>query len=507
MTTAIQPEGNHYHLQATNRGIGATGERKASRAAYRSRRKFRVPLVACLTSLMLLGSATQSRAQSAQVDQAEAAKQMEATRQDGLKRAQEAMDAGNYDRAIELLNLIIQGWPDDATAKALLSKAHQAKGDTGPYDVAIKDAETALAAADYDKAIASAKEALKERPGDKRASDILLRAHLRQEAAKPAPVVEVPPAQPAQPAQPPPVVPPPPVEGTNAPAITPENAKPEQKPRNHEVAVSGDFFLGKGNVTMPFGFALSHVDVFSGITPTVAKPDRSSDYFGSTISYGYKPWALYLDLQYSHGDSSGNANVQLGDPNANPPLPSQFSIKDDWFQAYVRYTFPRLRFTPFNAYLRAGGSFVKAELNDSTVIPVLGLYTQADSTKDYLGNLGAGAGYSWSGERFRIGVQVEAEGFYGQRSQSSREDLPQAELGFQPTASINNTLYGGIARGTVRVQYGFGRTQFLKAFLEGGMQGKFTEIQYSSEGNFKGGTFNELLWGPYVKVGLRFLFL
>lgn len=456
---------------------------------------------------MLVGGAVTGLAQPAQADQTEAAKQLEAAHQQGLKRAQEALDAGNYDRAIELLNLVIQGWPDDTTAKALLSRAHQAKGDVGPYDVAIKDAQTALAAGDFEKAIASAQEALKQRPGDPQASDILLRAHLRQEAAKPTSVVEVPPPPAAQPAQPPPAVPPPPVvEGTNALA-TPEISTTQSKSRNHEVAVSGDFFLGKGNVTMPFGFALSKVEVFSGITPTVAKPDRSSDYFGGTVSYGYKPWALYLDLQYSHGDSSGTANVQLGDPNFNPPLSSQFSIKDDWFQAYVRYTFPRLRFTPFNAYLRAGGSFVQADLSDSTIIPALGLYTQTDSTKDYLGNLGAGAGYSWAGVRFRIGVQLEAEGFFGKRSQSSREDLPQAELGFQPTASINNTLYGGIARGTVRVQYGFGKSQFLKAFMEGGLQGKFTEIQYPSEGNFKGGTFNELLWGPYVKVGLRYLFL
>ena len=85
--------------------------------------------------------------------------------------------------------------------------------------------------------------------------------------------------------------------------------------------------------------------------------------------------------------------------------------------------------------------------------------------------------------------------------------LPQAGIGFPfPTVSINNALYGGIGRGTVRYEYRLGKSGLFKVFAEGGIQGKFTLINYSSSGNFRGGSFNELLWGPYAKVGLRYAF-
>jgi hypothetical protein len=383
------------------------------------------------------------------------------------------------------------------------------------YDSSVAEAETALNAANYEQAIASANQALSQRPGDPKALDLLLRARLRQSAGP----FRVPP--PINQQTPPPVVPPPTPETksaaeTNTTADSTTQIVPEPEisstapakskgSKNHEIGISGDFFLGQGNVTMPFGFALATVPgpAFKDITPSVAKPDRNSDYYGGTLSYGYKH-AIFLDLAYAQGTSSGNAEVGLSPTN---PVPSAFSIKDQWFQAYIRYTFPSLRFTRFGAYLRAGASFVKAKLNDSTVFPGFGLYNQVDNTKDYLGNFGAGINYRIYGTlRFQLGLQLEAEGFYGTRSQNSIEDLPIAELGFQPQTTIHNTLFGGIGRGTVRAQYGFGKSGFLKAFVDGGMQGKFTEIKYPSAGSFDGGSFNEILWGPYVKLGLRFSF-
>jgi tetratricopeptide (TPR) repeat protein len=414
-----------------------------------------------------------------------------AAKASALDVAQQALNAGNYSQAIELLDLVVTGWPQDAAGQALMTRA---KG--------LSAADQALNVGDYDKAAAEAQKVLAATPGDRKAKELLLRARLRQGTATlPAPTaaepvaVTAPVAAPAQPAA---QAPAPDAAATAEPII------PVQvKARNHEVSLSIDYMLGQGDVTMPFGFALSKLDVYSSIVPTVAEPERSSSYYGATLSYGYKR-AWYLDLGFSHGDSSGKTDVDLG---GSQNLPSEFSIQDDWMQGYLRYTFPSLRFTPVSAYLRVGASYVTAQLQDSTVVPGLGLYEQQDDTTDILGNVGAGIGYAfYTGQRWRVGLQLEVEGFYGTRSQDITEDLPAAELGFKPTTSLDNTLYGGIGRATVRTQYGFGKSGLMKAFLDIGFQGKFTMVEYSDQGNFKGDTFGELLWGPYVKLGLRYSF-
>lgn len=318
--------------------------------------------------------------------------------------------------------------------------------------------------------------------------------------AKPAPAPAAQPETPAPATQtqaPPPTQPPP---DTAPPPIVAEAAAPAApKVRKNEVSASGDFFLGQGNVTMPFGFSLA--EGFGGssanITKSVAKPDRTSDYFGGTISYSYgQTW--YLDLAYAHGDSSGNAEVLLGNP---PALNSAFSIKDDRYQAYVRYVFPGLR-KGFSAYLRAGFSYVTADLFDQTTIPALGQYSQTDKTEDLLGNLGFGVGYLlYANRHIRLGVQAEGEGFYGQRTQKSTEALARAGFLF-PEATINNDLYGGIGRGTVRFEYRFGGSGAFKLFADGGFQAWFTFVNYP-QGL---GSFDELLYGPYVKAGVRYSF-
>jgi len=272
--------------------------------------------------------------------------------------------------------------------------------------------------------------------------------------------------------------------------------------RKNEISVSGDYLLGQGNVTMPFGFSLAKVPgLGANINETVAKPDRSSTYFGGTLSYSYGQ-AWYLDLGYAHGTSSGTTDILLGENTQ--PLPSQFSIDDNWYQAYVRYTPKRLRGQKLSGYLRAGFSYVTAELHDTTVIPAVGLYHQDDKTTDYLGNIGAGIGYTfWRTRHIRMMAQAEAEGFYGHRTQKSHEVLQEAGPGFPfPTANIDNDLYGGIGRGTLRFEYRFDSEGAYKAFIDGGMQAKFTEVGYP--GGL--GSFNELLWGPYVRAGLRFSF-
>jgi hypothetical protein len=103
-------------------------------------------------------------------------------------------------------------------------------------------------------------------------------------------------------------------------------------------------------------------------------------------------------------------------------------------------------------------------------------------------------------------LQAEGEGFYGYRSQESREDLGKSiGLDFQ-TADIDNTLFGGIGRATIRLEYDLMETRPFKGFIDIGAQGKFTHIDYPSEGSFRGDSFNELLWGPYAKLGLRYSF-
>jgi hypothetical protein len=321
-------------------------------------------------------------------------------------------------------------------------------------------------------------------------------------AAKPAPAA-------AQPLTVPPTTPAPAADATVTPSpsttTAPESAAapdaapppPMPRPRRNEISVSGDYFLGQGNVTLPFGFSL-HESGVGGIQNDAAQPDRTSSYFGGTVSYSYGQ-AWYLDLGYANGSSSGDVNAKLGGRN---DLPSHFSIDDTWYQGYLRYTFPSLRGKKLSAYLRAGFSYVDATLNDATVIPVLGRYHQNDKTQDYIGSVGFGAGYSlYSTRRIRLGLQAEGEGFYGQRTQKSLEVLEDAGVGtIFKTATINNDLYGGIGRATLRFEYRFGSGAF-RAFADGGFQAKFTIVNYPGIGSF-----NELLWGPYVKAGIRYSF-
>ncbi|HEX4263453.1 MAG TPA: hypothetical protein VH597_03865 [Verrucomicrobiae bacterium] len=320
---------------------------------------------------------------------------------------------------------------------------------------------------------------------------------------------EMPKSEPATPPAQPPPPPAPPAAVEAAAPVAPSSDMPVPpapsltKPvvAKSEVSVSADFFDGEGTVTVPIGFSLRKTlgSVPGGVAvqPTAGSAPRSSQYFGGTISYSYLH-AWYVDLSYEDGTSSGNANFDAGNfGNIN----SDFSIKDQWYQAYLRYTFPALRGKRLSAYLRAGASYVDADLDMNANTPE-GKYTQKDKTQDILGNGGFGIGYSlYASRRFIISLQVEGEGFFGQRSQQSRETL-SSDAGLTPkTDNIDNTLYGGIARGTARFEYRLGQANRFRVFAEGGAQGKITEITYPGAG-----TFSEDLWGPYVKVGLRYSF-
>jgi len=291
--------------------------------------------------------------------------------------------------------------------------------------------------------------------------------------------------------------------GTPAPATSagdtlaaPPPVLQAPKPTKHEVSVSGDVMMGQGTVTLPLGYSVHNL-IPSSPEAAFSVP-RNSTYYGGTISYSYGQ-AWYLDLSFAQGQSSGNQSIDTGWLG---PMSSNFSINDTWYQLYVKYTFPRLRGKRFSAYFRAGASYVTADISDDAQSPAFGRYTQKDSTQDLLGNIGFGLGYSlYSTRHLRFGLQVEGEGFYGTRSQQTVETL-SADPGLNfPQASIDNTLYGGIGRATMRLEYRLGQSGLFKIFAEAGAEGRYTTIDYP------GATApDELLWGPYAKLGIRYAF-
>jgi hypothetical protein len=91
-------------------------------------------------------------------------------------------------------------------------------------------------------------------PGDTAAKELLARAHMRKAMGSVAPSPQSAPAATDTPAptQPDPGAAPP--LATTDPLLLPEVAPP--KATKHEISVSGDFFLGEGTITLPFGYSI-----------------------------------------------------------------------------------------------------------------------------------------------------------------------------------------------------------------------------------------------------------
>ena len=287
----------------------------------------------------------------------------------------------------------------------------------------------------------------------------------------------------------------------SAPGSSDKNAKLEPKTYKNEVGATADFMLGEGKVTIPIGFALSQALPGGGLQPQVISGNRSTVYFGSTVSYSYgRSW--YLDISYENGVSTGSQQIQF--KNTIPgEVTANFNYNDDWYQLYVRYNFQNLlQGTKFKAYLRGGVSLVDANMTVVDVSDRPSLYNQNDNTTDVLGNLGFGLTYSlYSKPRFKVGLQIEGEGFYGVRSQQSTENLP-LDGGLGAThANIDNDLYGGIGRGTVHADWRLGESGRWRLTADVGIQYKYTIITYSGTS-----APDETLWGPYVKVGVSYVF-
>jgi hypothetical protein len=304
---------------------------------------------------------------------------------------------------------------------------------------------------------------------------------------------------PAAPAQDTPAAPPPTTAGLDNFGST--NAIVIAKPRRNQISVSGDFSLEQGKISIPIGYSLNAAlaaNGFSKTTEFVASAKRSSDYYGGTVSYSHGQ-AWFFDISYAQGKSTGTQDIPFGSYGSGT---GNFTLDDDWYQAYVRYAFPKLRGKKLSAYVRAGGTYVDSNLTFDGITSYEGLYHQSDKTTDYYGNLGLGATYAfYTRGRFSAGLQGELEAFGGQRTQKSLESLP-ADPGLTPVPdNIDNTVYGGIGRGTLHLEYRVGSSGLCRLFMDAGAQYQYSEISYPS-----GGDKSETLFGPYVKLGLRYSF-
>jgi hypothetical protein len=223
-----------------------------------------------------------------------------------------------------------------------------------------------------------------------------------------------------------------------------------KKVRN-TISVSGDFMLGEGEVSVPLGYSLRKSLDDSTVPVSADLAPRNSEYYGGTISYA-RGSTWFFDLSYAQGTFSGTTTFDL---ERLRPVKSKFAIDDQWYQAYIRYNFRSLQGTSLSFYLRAGVTYGEAELAVDSEKQNLGqpIYSQRDSTKDILGNLGFGLGYAlYTTEHISFGLRFEGEGFYGFRTQNSKEALPADSGVTAQTATIDNTLYGGLARGLVRFE-------------------------------------------------------
>lgn len=269
---------------------------------------------------------------------------------------------------------------------------------------------------------------------------------------------------------------------------------------SQQVAVSGDFLEGYGKITLPFGFGITkNSALIVDTVPNVALRTRSSTYYGGTFSYSFNSkWSL--DFSSSVGSSTATSPELF----ANHTEEVSFTVDDTWYQLYARYNLP-LDSKSFSTYVRGGATFIDSTLtgtgpfNLGFVTP--SPYEQHDSVQDVEGNLGFGAAYSFvSRPKLRISAIGEGEGFAGERFQDDTESLNILGAAYSGTDKFNNLVYGGLARATVRFEYFPGKSKQWRMYLDGGVQSRFTEIDYSI------GDHTEVLWGPYVKLGIKYSF-
>jgi tetratricopeptide (TPR) repeat protein len=94
-----------------------------------------------------------------------------------LKAAQDALTKANYDQVEQQANDALKIRPGDTAAQALVSKARDLRASQGKFDAALKAAQDALARSNFGEAELQATNALKIHPDDATAKGVLARAH------------------------------------------------------------------------------------------------------------------------------------------------------------------------------------------------------------------------------------------------------------------------------------------------------------------------------------------
>lgn len=296
----------------------------------------------------------------------------------------------------------------------------------------------------------------------------------------------------------------------------PAGSEDFQEGWNNLIGVSGDYLIGYGKLSLPFAFAVAKGGL-GPTTPTVNLGDRDSTYYGGTISYSHDT-KLFFDFSFSRGTSTADTPQRLAGYDFRRV---EYEIDDDWYQFYIRYSFSPLdidKLSKLSAYLRAGVTYVDTELSADGKNADFGVaYGQRNEFADIQGNFGLGISYAVIDEsKVRLSLFGEAEGFAGTRNQDIEEDLTQAGLrvpGSPFKDTLDNVMYGGLGRFSIRFEYfPRGRQGRLRLFADGGVQYRYTRIQYDEapgaggDPSFDEQDFGEVLWGPYVKAGIRFAF-
>ncbi len=287
----------------------------------------------------------------------------------------------------------------------------------------------------------------------------------------------------------------------------------DDRPKLRNVTVYGDFLQGFGHLTLPVGFSLDG----AAIGRTVASPDRESTYYGGSVS-----WQAFegigFDVAFSQGTSSANFTFK---PEENGRWPqaainSSFTLDDTWLQAYMRYRLPYIFGPRIGVYLRGGVTYMDAEY-EGISDPSQAFYRNLGSIRDITGNLGFGLDYSFRPIKgIRPAIVFEGEGFGGIRAREFSEET----LAISGENTMDNMVYGGLARLLIRAEYRFGKDERWRALLEGGIQGRMMFESYGTpdrtlvdeqgaaipDSAFQSGVESDLLWGPYVRAGLRFSF-
>lgn len=299
-------------------------------------------------------------------------------------------------------------------------------------------------------------------------------------------------------------------EATSTADPSADTSSPDQKPtidlpkkKNHTLSVSGDYFRASGDLGVVQRAALS------AQTPqpvTAGTFSRDATYYGGTLSYSYGQ-AYFLDLSYNTGNSDGNSRSAVQVPAGDNTF--DFRLRETFYQAYVRYVFPgqRARNPRLLPYVRAGASLIESSLDGHTPELNNTSYKQESEIQDILGNVGAGITYAFvTKPRLRLGVQLEAEGFYGHRSQDQTEHVIINGNDNVFSTPFGSSLFGGIARSTLQFEYRFGRTGLFRFFTDGGIQFKYTVVNYDVVSDDSQRSQKEPLWGPYARAGFRYSF-